>query len=135
VTILEVLCDLADVEWARAGPAQDWPDQLSQPPLVVWRYKAPDERLEEAIKRAVESFRGEVEWEIYLGGRNWVIAPRRLRQVQVEGGYRVDTEAMAALAHDDPGFCEKANRDVPLLALQIKAMGKDVATASRSSRR
>lgn len=126
MALLEVLSELADVEWARSGSAQDWPDQFRQPPLIVWRFKSPNGPLEASIKKAVEGFRGEVEWEAYFGRRNWVIAPKRVRQFLAEHSYRTDAEALNALAEDDPSFGESANRDVPRLAEHIRSQLKGV---------
>ena len=77
----------------------DWPDQSKHPPMVVWRFKERDEILEATIKKAVESFSGEVDWEV---------------------------DAMRALSAADPDFCEQAKGDVPCLAEHISQVVREV---------
>ncbi len=84
--------------------------------MVVWRYKRPDEHREGVIQSAVESFKGKVTWDIYLGGRNWVLLPRKVREFIKRNKIRVDVEALRQLAEQDPAFGKSANKELPELA-------------------
>ncbi|MBR8826988.1 MAG: hypothetical protein DSM107014_03620 [Gomphosphaeria aponina SAG 52.96 = DSM 107014] len=117
--IMEVLQTLGELEWGRCRAVLHTQD-LSDPPLTVWRYKKRNLQLESLIVQAVESFQGNVEWKIEFTGKNWVIAPKKLQEFQEERGYRRDVEALNALAKEEPEFGMKANLDVPVLAEKIK---------------
>lgn len=118
--IIDVLKTWGELEWVRCKAADGKDERLSRPPFSVWRYKQRHPELESSIVKAVESFQGNVEWEIKFTGKNWVIAPQRLHEIQEVRGYRTDGEALRALAKEDPEFGKQANYDVPALANKIK---------------
>jgi|SRR6516165_875710 hypothetical protein len=123
--ILDALAQGGELEWyGRTPPRNATGKRLATPPVVVWRYKKPDEHREGVIQKAVESFKGDVDWVIYLGGRNWVITTRRLKDFLEQNKVRVDVEGMRMLAEQDPAFGQKANRELPKLAEHIsQALG------------
>ena len=123
--IIDVLERFLVLAWFRYGAVKS-SDQNQYPPIVIWRYDtdvmvADDIRLaENAITTAVESFLGNVNWVLYFSGRNWVLVPKRFKDMEDTGEYRSDTEILTMLAEDDPNFGLKANSDLPALAKCIE---------------
>ena len=119
--IIDALERFLVLAWFRYGALKS-PDQNKYPPIIIWRYdtdvmKVDDIRLaESAITTAVESFLGNVNWILYFTGRNWVLVPKRVKDLEDTGEYRSDTEILTMLAEDDPGFGLRANSDLPALA-------------------
>ncbi|MEQ6340902.1 MAG: hypothetical protein M3A44_04430 [Gammaproteobacteria bacterium] len=123
--IIDVLERFFVLAWFRYGALKS-PDQNQYPPIIIWRYDADvmaadDIRLaESAITMAVESFLGNVNWVLYFSGRNWVLVPKRVKDLEDAGEYRSDTEILTMLAENDPSFGFKANSDLPALAKCIE---------------
>jgi hypothetical protein len=102
-------------------------DHWKLPPSVVWRYKEKDERRDQLIVDAVETFKGSIEWKISfrdrerLPGRNWWIAPKRYRDFLdtiKDDPNIIDGEG--AFAAVEPEVGEAANREIPQLAEHIQ---------------
>lgn len=128
MSVIDVLSEFADVEWARQSLQVPDPGSAPQVPFFVWRFKNRNERLERAIAVAVSCYQGTVQWDAYVGGRNWVIAPRRLREFQAMSQYQSDSEAKLALARDDPEFCAAASADTASLAKHIRReLNRDIS--------
>ncbi len=112
------------IEWGSCSSFRD-KEQLKFPPTMVWRFdpkKMSSEQIKNAEGRiiaAVKDFKGNVEWSIYFGGRNWVLMPTRVKEFHDEGKYRVDVEADLDFAEQYPDFSLKAIQDLPELAKQI----------------
>ena len=91
-------------------------------PLVVWRYdggKATADRIATAASAAqqiVASFRGNEEWIIEVSGRNWVLVPKRVKELERTGQFKVDVEILKYLTEQDPGFARKTDSDLERLA-------------------
>ncbi|GBF82220.1 hypothetical protein [Aphanothece sacrum] len=126
--ILEILEILGELEWVRCSATRGKADRLERSPFVVWRYKTRDINLESLLIKAVESFRGNVEWEIKFTGKNWLIAPKLLEKFQQERDYKKDVDALKAISIEFPEFCQQANEDVPALAAKIKETTEKIDT-------
>ena len=123
--IIDVLERFSKLSWFRYSASND-PIQLKYPPVNVWRYDT-DLMVNEDIKLvenmicdAVSSFQGNVIWVVFFSGRNWVLVPKRVKDLEDDGKYSVDTELLTILARDDPDFGLKANDDLPVLAKHIE---------------
>jgi hypothetical protein len=81
------------------------------PPLIVWRYKEPVPELEERLSGTIEKYHGRVDWFFGRPGRNWVLAPRRVLDVQRERSLPTDRAAIKLLMAEDQPFCELAVQD------------------------
>jgi hypothetical protein len=132
-SIRNVLELFGEIEWGRGGIILQNDDDWKYPPNVVWRYKEKDERRDQLIVDAVESFNGSIEWKISfrdrerLPGRNWWIAPKRYRDFLDELKNNRDIidatgslSAEGAFAVVEPEVGETANREIPHLAEHIK---------------
>jgi hypothetical protein len=109
------------LEWFSEGPLLDEPDQDHIPPVCQWRFEQPSSVVEAAIRDAVLSFSGNVQWDMWRLGRNWVIAPTRLREAhELLKGTQLHRLA-THIAAGDPSFGRIANTDVPSLRDHIRA--------------
>lgn len=89
--VIDVLAALGELEWARSVGGRG-----TRLPLLAWQFKVPDERLEQRIVAAVQSYSGPVvEWSAVANGRGWAISVKNFR---VDGG---DFPAASRAAHDD----------------------------------
>jgi hypothetical protein len=120
-SLFSVLAAIGPLEWSRAGPALDEPNQDHFPPECMWRFAGSDGSLEAAVGAAVESFEGNVDWEVLPAGRNWLLLPKRLRGFRdAHQGMRLQ-DARDTLARDHPDFGRAANADIDELGQHIQA--------------
>lgn len=132
--LMDVLLSIAEAEWGKGGICIREEDDWNYPPVVVRRYKYQDEKRDQLIMNAVESFRGKVEWTISfrdrretLGGRNWSISLKRLQEfsdnIENIQNFFDSTGALSlkgafAALHPEIGLA--ANKELPQLAEHIK---------------
>lgn len=117
----EVLQFFGEFEWGRGSVIVHGEDDLTFPPFLVWRYKKKVLLLENLIVEAVNSFAGNIDWEIELSGQNWSITPRKAEEfVREHDEFRTDIEAMKAFAGKEPELGKTANQELPKLAAHIK---------------
>lgn len=124
--VIDVLSKLGQLSQAGSHPVTGFrgQSQLNTIPLMVWRFKEPNPKIEEMIVAAVQSFRGNVEWELepykdQFRFGNWSLTPKRLRQFEEEYNLKNYLEARAVLEKEEPEFGVQANYDVPSLAEHI----------------
>jgi len=123
--IIDVLERFSVLAWFRYGTLKNV-DQNKYPPIIIWRYdvnamKSEDIKLaEDMITIAAETFRGNVSWVLYFSGRNWVLLPKRVKDMEDSGEYRNDTEILTMLGENEPSFGLKANEDLAELAKLIE---------------
>jgi hypothetical protein len=125
--LMEAMKSFDEVEWGKYGPAIDDGETDPYPPVTVWRYKEKDERRDQLIVNAVESFNGNIQWTISfrdresLPGRNWSIAPKRYEEFLNEIKDNPDIiNAKEAFAAAEPEVGKAANQEIPDLAEHIK---------------
>lgn len=115
--IIDILQDLAEVEYWKRRPCWEAKgDELTCPPLIVWRYKEPSPALAEFFRHAVESFRGTIAWEFSAADRNWLLMPLRIREYARAHGYPGTLQASLELKAREPNFGCLANSELLLLA-------------------
>jgi len=119
--ITDVLERFFVLEWFRNAVSKVI-EQYNYPPVIVWRYDAeamkPEDikRAENMIITAVKTFQGNVSWVLYFSGRNWVLLPKRVKDLEDSGAFLSDTEIITELGASDPSFGVEANNDLPALA-------------------
>ena len=129
--IYKVLKSFGEIEWGGYSPSLDskFANENAQksPHHTVWRWKNPDPQLDKLIVEAVNSFKGEIEWIIRfrdrkpsLGGRNWIIEPKRKQEFYDEH-QSLDYHALTKLIMEkEPEIGILSNKDVPQLAKHIQ---------------
>jgi hypothetical protein len=139
-SLRNVLDFFGKIEWGSTGVIIENDNDWNYPPVVIWRYKYQDERRDQLIVDAVESFQGKVEWKISfrdrretLGGRNWMIMPKQLYgfpenveniQEFLDSTGALSLDGAFAILHPEVGLA--ANQELPQLAEHIR---KTVAEA------
>jgi hypothetical protein len=131
--LIDTIQGFGTIEWGRGGIYLKKDRDLSYPPVVIWRYKDKDDRRDQLIVDAVESFNGNLEWIITfrdresLPGRNWSIMPKPFKEFLNElknNPSLIDKSefisAERAFSRIDPEIGEIANRELPQLAEHIK---------------
>jgi hypothetical protein len=135
--LTDVLRSLGKIDWGKSGIIIREDDDWKYPPVIVWRYKDKDERRDQLIVDAVESFNGNLQWittfrdRERLPGRNWSIMPKRFKEFlnELKNNSGIINEmgaldAEGAFAVIDPEVGEIANREIPQLAEHIKKFVK-----------
>lgn len=130
ILIREILGEFGEFSWERHSCIDSNDPEFNKtsnfrtyPHYTAWRYKNPDQEVEQAIIEAVNSFKGNVEWTISVkpfGNRNWIIETKKAFEYRKEG--KVDKEWCSVenyLAEHEPEFGLVANLDVPALAKYI----------------
>jgi hypothetical protein len=131
--LYDVLELIGEIEWTGGALVIQKEDDWKCPPVVSWRYKEKDERRDQLIVDAVESFNGDLKWittfrdRERLPGRNWSIMPERFKEFLDElksnpGIIPPDAfiSAERAFSKIEPEVGETANREISRLAEYIK---------------
>ena len=129
--IIKVLKSFKETEWIRCNPVfrevKFYKDIEKEPHFTGWRWKNPDPQLDRLIVEAVNSFKGQLEWEIRyrdrkpsLGGRNWAIEPKRKREFFEKYKSSAKGELYQLIKEKEPEIGILSNQDVPKLAEHIK---------------
>src|SRR5262245_11379053 len=129
--LLWFLANVRELEWGRWVPSVEYPDQHRHVPYGMWRFKESDGSVEAAIGAAVQSFHGHVAWEMYPAGRNWIIAPMRIREFQREHEGMKRDDACLALAEEAPEFCQAANAEISALGRHIHTRLRELGVISQ----
>jgi hypothetical protein len=131
--LFDVLELIGEIEWTGGAFVIQKDDDWRCPPVVAWRYKDKDERRDQLIMDAVESFNGNLKWIITfrdrerLPGRNWSIMPKRFKEFLdelkenpelIDPNLFISSER--AFSKIEPDIGEIANRELPQLAEYIK---------------
>ncbi|WP_181773160.1 hypothetical protein [Amycolatopsis pittospori] len=117
--VVESLTVHGMVGWYRISVGRDKLSGLINPPLVVWRYVEPDERVKSKLRSCVEEFSGNVKWSMNLNGVNWTLMPVVL-QDEFDNADPTYVDVVADLAHADQEFCKLANEDLVDLLENIR---------------
>lgn len=95
--LLNALEEMSPLEWRRyqrrcaevqVGKRFELKDQSSNPPFFAFRFEAEREDVIEALRNAIDSYRGRTSWSISgrkrqgLPGTNWLIQPSQVSEVE-----------------------------------------------------
>ena len=132
-SIRNVLDSFGEIDWGRNGIIIREDEDWKYPPVVVWRYKEKDEKRDQLIVDAVETFNGEIQWTTTfrdresLPGRNWSIMPKRFKEFldDLKNNREIIKatgvlSAEGAFAVIEPEVGKAANKELPELAEHIK---------------
>lgn len=126
-SIRTVIEKFGEIDWGSYSPIIKKEEDWKYPPVTVWRYKDKDEKRDQLIVDAVESFNGNIKWAISfrdrerLPGRNWSIAPKRFEEFLDEIKDNSDIfDVKGFFAATEPEVGKAANKELPELAEHIK---------------
>lgn len=84
---------------------------------VVWRFDSNRTNNEQVIQ-IIEMIRSalidaaNIEWGLKYTGRNWVLAPTKIFQLEESGEFKNDGEVDSYIVKNDPDFFTKAHEDL-----------------------
>jgi hypothetical protein len=117
--LIDVLERIAALEWYRY-PKYDSATSAS----VVWRFDS-NQTKSEQIVQIIEEIRSALnvvvnnEWSLKYTGRNWVLAPVKVVQLEESGRFRTDGEVNSHIAQEEPDFFTKAHVDLVEIASAV----------------
>lgn len=131
--IIDVIQKFAALEWGRCSLV-DSSKEIDDIPLSVWRFnfQKTDAQLADQIILTLQSilrdFSSNVNWTFEKPefsvegrpGRNWVLIPTRLKEMDDSGRFRTDVEARIQLYNDDPSFGSRAYEDLVKIAQTLE---------------
>ncbi|WP_147305225.1 hypothetical protein [Alkalilimnicola ehrlichii] len=119
--LIDVLEKAAVLEWFRY-PRSSLDEGSVTPPVVVWRFDSTKTSVEQiqhviaTIQSVLAAFVGNVAWSLKNTGRNWVLLPTRVRELEESGQFRTDGEVLDYLRQEDPFFGKEAHHDLVEIA-------------------
>ncbi len=99
-------------------------DYSGFPPFISFRFENEDAKLMTRLKMAVESYEGAVAWvldehkRIALPGTNWIICPKRLREIQ-PAALKANKSAGEYMAEYESSFGPVAYEDLTILTAYL----------------
>lgn len=119
--IIDVLARAADLDWFRY-PRTESEESAIYAPVTVWRFTSThtsneqSEHVISALRAVLDSFSGNVSWSLTLSGRNWVLLPTRVKELEDSRQFRTDGELLDYLLREEPGLGPKAHEDLAAIA-------------------
>ncbi len=114
IDIIDALRKWGEIEQYSCNSGEElfsrFPDLITVPPLVVWRYVNPTPQLAKRLTSVIGSFQGNVEWMFLSKGENWSLCPALVKN-------RSDLSKLQKL---NPGYGICANNELPKLAEHIR---------------
>ena len=109
--LIDSLQSRGDLAWYRyAGGFSD--DGRATAPVVIWRFAGQTPGgLEESLSKITSSESRLVRWNFGFHGRNWVLLPSRVLEIQKNRDLPTDMAAVGALAEEDQSFCVASVHD------------------------
>lgn len=117
--LIDVLERIASLEWYRYSKYDS-----ATSAGVVWRFDSNRTNSEQAIQiiEAIQSALdavANIEWSLKYTGRNWVLAPIKVIQLEESGRFRTDGEVNNHIAQEEPDFFIKAHVDLVEIAKAV----------------
>jgi hypothetical protein len=112
--VIDVLEKFVQLEWYRFTRVGH--GGMNTIPITVWRFANPPEVMghEEVIQLLREGLvevATNIPWTIKLSGRNWVLLPTCVHELENSGLFRTDGEIHDFLGANEPGLFEEACKD------------------------
>jgi hypothetical protein len=121
----QYLSGLGALEWGRLADGRSHSERLA-PPLLVWRFVDPGPAdFDKPIESVVHSPTRLIAWRFCKPGRNWVLTPQRVWDVQTSRSLGTDSMAISAIAEEDPSFCATALDDLGQIVAELKSVAND----------
>jgi hypothetical protein len=132
--IIDVLEKVVDLEWFRYTRAEGIDPTSLSVPITVWRFNSTPvaEKVDHvvcALRSVLAGFSGNVQWSFKLSGRNWVLQPMQVQQLEDAGIFRTHGDLLDSLRSQDPKLGHQAHEDLRAIAgelarqLQVRELG------------
>jgi hypothetical protein len=90
------------------------------PPMVIWRFKYPQPRLEGAVQDAIKRFNGNIAWVLDKKRNTWALYPRRVREISEEKKLAGLLAGIDLLMAEEPEFGIQANEEFEALTVFLQ---------------
>jgi len=120
--VVDILEKAGALEWFRYTKVID----NTQIPVTVWRFKSSDtfdeaeQLIIRALRQALDHLSGNTSWSLVFSGRNWVLAPKVLRDLEDSGQFRTDGEVIEYLRRTNPSLGQTASSDLVAIAIDFE---------------
>lgn len=125
--VIDVLESHGELEWFRYTRIA----AASHIPVTVWRFKSSDTSNEAeqhvitSLRETLAHFHGGTNWALFFSGRNWVLAPRQLRDLEESGQFRTDSDVIEHLLKANPSLSQIASQDLVAIAIDFARRLRD----------
>jgi hypothetical protein len=122
--IIDVLEKVADLDWFRYTRIGS-DGTTTHAPITVWRFTTTDtdneaaEQIVSALRSVLDGFSGHMSWSLKFTGRNWVLLPTHVQDLEDSGRFRTDGELLDHLLREDPGLATRAAEDLGVIAHEL----------------
>lgn len=117
--VIDVLENVIDLDWFRYAPAETG-GATAYAPITVWRFQFQDtasaNHVIQALRSVLDGFSGNVPWSLKVSGRNWVLLPKQVQELEDSGRFRTDGELLDYLRAEDPDLGRRAHEDLAAIA-------------------
>jgi hypothetical protein len=133
--IIDVLERVVDLEWFRYTRTEGVGPTPVSVPITVWRFNSTDVGAEKVdhvvrtVRSVLASFSGNVRWSFDRSGRNWVLQPTPVQELEDAGTFRTHGDLLDSLRSQDPKLGPRAHEDLRAIAgelahqLQVRELG------------
>lgn len=122
--VIDVLEKAVGLEWFRYARAEV-DCTTTTAPITVWRFNSTQigaERADgavRALRSVLDEFSGNVSWSLEPSGKNWVLVPAQVQQLESGGNFRTDGEVLKHLRAQDPSLGRRAHEDLAAIAAEL----------------
>jgi hypothetical protein len=119
--VIDVIEKVVDLEWFRYARAET-DGATTSVPVTVWRFKSAEtademaNRVVHALRSVLSGLRGNVSWSLKFSGRNWVLLPTQVQELEDSGRFRTDGELMDYLRREFPDLSRQAYEDLAAIS-------------------
>jgi hypothetical protein len=119
--VIDILERIAVLEWFRYSRFGVSEDSVS-PPVVTWRFDmnatsyTKANHIIEIMKSVLANDTSKMKWTLKNSGRNWVLLPTELSELEDSGSFRTDGELLAHMTRERPTFFINAFDDIVMIA-------------------
>jgi hypothetical protein len=132
--IIDVLEKVVDLEWFRYTRAEGIDPASMSVPITVWRFNSTVgaekvDQVVDTLRSVLAGFSGNVQWSLNYSGRNWVLQPTQVQQLEDAATFKTHGDLLDSLRSQDPKLGPQAHEDLRVIAgklahqLQVRELG------------
>jgi hypothetical protein len=119
--VVDVIETIVQLDWFRYVRVDSDHTPVSVP-VTVWRFKSadaadqPGNRVIQALRFVLDGLSSSVPWSLTFSGRNWVLSPRQVQELEDSGRFKTDGELLQHLRTEFPELGQRASDDLVKIA-------------------
>lgn len=137
--VIDVIEKITSLDWFRCT-GFGFDEVSANTIVVVWRFKSIDpneltERIICSLRLVLQQFAGNLSWSLKFTGRNWVLRPTEVQELEDSERFRTDGELLAHLRSKHPDLGRRACEDLAAIAEELARQlesGIDCADGAKS---